>query len=308
MSHTEEDPMQATQHLDATSSDTALTMEQVLSQIAQRLTLVEQHLSHPQAQQAQPPPQAPTPLAANSSSTMRPVKPETFAGNRDDSVDNFTFQLDNYFSATNTHEADPQRVYYAATCLRGHALNWWRAEAPNINLHQYSWAQFKQDIKWQFKPVSSEVVARDKLAVVKQRNSVAAYTHEFRNIVLDIPNISKEEKIDRYKRGLKWNIRKEVELREITEFNDIVRIATRLDTMEWNYHRQANNQPPTHDNAPTPSTSSPAPMELGAIQHRPNNRRPSGPCWFCHEPGHIAVNCPTKKKSWLESSGNAHRQ
>ena len=52
-------------------------------------------------------------------------------------------------------------------------------------------------------------IARDNLARWKQIKDVFSFNEEFLRILLDIPNISEGEKIDRYTRALKPSVSKE---------------------------------------------------------------------------------------------------
>ncbi len=51
--------------------------------------------------------------------------------------------------------------------------------------------------------MNKEKVARDKLAKWKRLTHVATFNDDFEKIILGIRNISIEERIDRYTRGLK---------------------------------------------------------------------------------------------------------
>lgn len=68
-------------------------------------------------------------------------------------------------------------------------------------------------------------MARDKLAIWKQIKDVVTYNKYFLDIVLDIPNISIEEQIDRYSKGLKQYIFKELCTRDYDNLNDLMKDA-----------------------------------------------------------------------------------
>ncbi len=51
---------------------------------------------------------------------------------------------------------------------------------------------------------------RDKLARWKQTKDVSSFNEDFQKILLDIPTITIEEQLDRYARGLKTYIWKEL--------------------------------------------------------------------------------------------------
>jgi hypothetical protein len=61
-----------------------------------------------------------------------------------------------------------------------------------------------------FYPADKARAARDKLAKWPQLKSVHVYSQSFLEIILDIPKIKEDEKIDRYARGLKTSIWEEL--------------------------------------------------------------------------------------------------
>lgn len=78
--------------------------------------------------------------------------------------------------------------------------------------------------------------------------------------MLEILGITKDEKIDRFVRGLKDNVRLEVELRELTTLNNAIKIADRYDTISFKYNKaypeSARRQPAL------PAHTGPTPMDI----------------------------------------------
>ena len=107
--------------------------------------------------------------------------------------------------------------------------------------------------------------------------------------------MTEAEKLDRFVRGLKGQVRKEVELREPTTLNDAVRIADRVDAVTYYYGRQEQMGPKSESSGPTP-------MEVDAIQRRGLSKadreqlQKTGKCFQCREPGHIARHCPRRTR------------
>lgn len=242
-----------------------------------------------QAQAPLPPPNRP-----------RPAKPDTFdAATPSADVELWLFSLDEYLEACNVTN-DDQKIREAATFLRGPALTWWRTvkQGPPES-RVVTWDAFKQNIRLAFKPINSIKVARDRLAALRQTTSVRAYATAFRNVTLDIPSMTDEEKLDRFMRGLKRKTREQVELKEPATFK--VRLAERFDTLAWRYHDTAWPATPT-------DTDGPAAMELGAIQAAPPSTPiklnpelkriliQEGRCFYCRETGHTVATCPKRSK------------
>ena len=129
-----------------------------------------------------------------------------------------------------------------------------------------NWHAFKYALQDQFKPVNSVKTARDKLVKLQQRKSVQEYAAQFRSLVLEIPGISEDEKLDRFIRGLKENTRMEVECKEPNNLNDAIKIADRYDSIAFKYQKNRMDYPKKW-NSPVKDLG-PAPMELDA--KRPN--------------------------------------
>ena len=103
-------------------------------------------------------------------SGVKPPKPDFFYGNQDASrVRQWCFSVDTFFEAA--HTAAQARVPYAATLLRSNALTWWQGLSPTAR--PTAWENFKDDIIKYHQPISSVSVARDKIAQLVQRTSVA---------------------------------------------------------------------------------------------------------------------------------------
>jgi hypothetical protein len=128
-------------------------------------------------------------------------------------VDNWLFQFNQFYEASNVTN-DWERVTYAASFLRGPALTWWQTRREQVATgHEaliQTWEDFSTSIKEAFKPINATKAARDKLAKLRQRTSVQDYITEFRNLTLLIPDMSDGDKLDRFLRGLKFPIQKEL--------------------------------------------------------------------------------------------------
>ena len=143
-------------------------------------------------------------------------------------------------------------------------------------------------VKTQFKDSDSIRKARDKIAALRQKTSVSKYSDSFRSLLLKIPDMSIEEQLDRYIRGLKPAIRRELLLKAPTTLDDAVTLAERMDSI------QRISVPPS---APVPSSSSGphhAPMDVDSVQVPPPSRRRLTPeeranlvakngCFYCRQ-------------------------
>jgi len=89
---------------------------------------------------------------------------------------------------------------------------------------------------------------------------VQDYATEFRSLLLEIPGMQEEEKIDRFIRGLKDNIRMEVELREPADLNEAIKIADRYDSIAFRYQKKVSE--PIKKVRSSQQELRPIPMEL----------------------------------------------
>ena len=106
--------------------------------------------------------------------------------------------------------------------------------------------------------------------------------------------MTEEEKLDKFLRGLKDETRVPVELRGPTTMEEAATFAERVDAI---IHRNVTYKPRY-----TPTDhSGPIPMEIDTIRTKLSDTereklRKTGGCFFCREVGHLARNCPKKKK------------
>lgn len=87
------------------------------------------------------------------------------------------------------------------------------------------WEAFKEAVRQEFVPQDSVRRARDKLRRLHQVRSVAAYLTEFRNLIIAIPGMAEEEKMDRFSAGLKPQVRLEVKKVGQVDFNTASQLA-----------------------------------------------------------------------------------
>ena len=191
---------------------------------------------------------------------------------------------------------DDKALAVAISYLDGPAHDWWivfknSEQGRSIN----TWSLLQSVLISRFEILNKSKIARDKLAKWRQIKDVSAFNDDFQRIILDIPNISVEEQIDRYTRGLKPYIWKELCTREYTRLSDAMRDAERVESA----HRRLGkpSKPGDKPRQPKPS-SDPVPMEIGNVQLKkltPAEReqcRKEGRCFRCRQKGHLANQCP----------------
>lgn len=254
----------------------------------------------------------------------KPPKPDTFSGRTDaNAIRAWVAQVNNYFTAV--HEPADSRLSYGVALLRDNALLWWQslaeAERPA------TWETLADQLVRYFAPLSATIVARDALAKLQQRSSVKAYTNEFKRLLLNIPDMSENEKLDRYRRGLKTQVRLHVVFANPETFEQTCLLAEQIDSIIY-MHRPTNPNPGANRvyDPFAASTSTAVPMEIGAVGQPGAPPAPPAPpsyadvvggrtapkfpkltpeeksrlmkengCFYCRQAGHRAAQCPVKK-------------
>ena len=130
-------------------------------------------------------------------------KPEVFRGSQTESLYFFIERMDLYILQI----LEEMKQKFAVSFLADHAFDWYKvvcnfdekANKPQLKTKLQGWFQFVSKVK----------AAIDKLAVWKTVTSVALFNESFLKIIIHILNISQNELIDRYVRGLKTFISQE---------------------------------------------------------------------------------------------------
>lgn len=238
------------------------------------------------------------------SKALKGLKLPSFYGERDaEELDTWIFQMEGYFAAVPCTE-EAQKVLLGGMMLRGQAATWWRDASQRPDTLPKDWTTFTTELKHVFMPVGRAKVARDKLAVARQRDNepLTTYTTTMRRLFLAIPDINESEKLDRYVRGLLPHLRKEVVIQDPTTLEAAVNIAAKFEGLKKS-NRQDVPVKPWHRHRETNDNGS-GPMELGAMNksygnfNRNNSKRPTGtgfnasPCWNCGKADHAMTRCP----------------
>jgi hypothetical protein len=233
-------------------------------------------------------------------------------------VQAWLFSLNLYFRAAGI-VSERQKIDYAVCLFQGHASQWYRLQCLRSTTGEPydTWDDLQQALEKQFTPVNSEKRARDRLATLRQTTSVRRYIQDFTNTCLEIPDLHPTEQYHRFVQGLKSDVRRELELHDLKDFDEAARIAERFDSISF-AHRS------TRPVGPRPSYSRPEPMELDNmnIDRRRSSAAPNPPsrltaedrrrlrdtnsCFYCRQPGHIMANCPLRAKNPPEKQGNGN--
>ena len=113
------------------------------------------------------------------------------------------FGVDNYYKLVGlTNEV--QHAWFAATLLIKNAALWLRSFG--LDLDRTKWSTPKTQVRDCFCPADYRCRACNKLATMKQRGKVTYYIDSFKCCCSKIANITDDEMLDRFVRGLSTNI------------------------------------------------------------------------------------------------------
>ena len=169
------------------------THQSELSVAAQRVQTVERELAHASL--------------SDRTDGLKPRINRPCSFNGKGSFKSWTLKMDNY-----DRDIDPSTAFnIAINYLSGNSNEWWivyknSEEGKVID----GWPSLREALTRRLDTLNREKTSRDKLAKWKQVKDVATFNEDFLRIILDIPNINVEEEIDRFTRGLKPYIWREM--------------------------------------------------------------------------------------------------
>lgn len=204
-------------------------------------------------------------------------------------VDTWLFNIDQYLtlaklSNPNVPITDENRIRFASSYLKGTAAVWWYNRV-SIAAVSNTWADFKNAVIREFVPSDHAKRARDKLRKLKQTRTVVRYLSDFRNIILTIPGMQEDEKVDRIIEGLKFNIRVEVLKAQADTLDECARVALNIDSAIWRAGTVGHSS----------ALDGPMPMEIGNVQGTSHGKlskaqreqrkkdMENGACFVCHK-------------------------
>ncbi|MFQ6651998.1 hypothetical protein Gotur_024079, partial [Gossypium turneri] len=106
------------------------------------------------------------------------------------------------------------------------ALLWWRRRTTDKRQSEIgTWQEFQCELKGQFYPEFTEEEAWAKLQGITQRGTVGEYVREFRELMLQVANVTDEEALLAFQKGLKLWVRQEVEQRGVQKLLEAMTVV-----------------------------------------------------------------------------------
>jgi Retrotransposon gag protein len=264
------------------------------------------------------------------SSTLRVLQQRLrpFDGRRDvRSLEDYIDSMENYFAVASTL-TESSKLAIAVSYLDRTAATWWKSHlrsTPEDLTGQphpqriRRWLSMRQALLAEFYPTDVIRSARDRLAKLRQTNSVKEYVERFRNLELQIPDLSDSEKVDRFRRGLKDSVRLQVALQpglRNSDFATLVASAIEIDDIIYRSKRERHLVSHTEKREQNRKDHDSMDMEIDVIDFR-NKSKPKGHsptkrvpltveerarliakkgCFYCRkeQAGHVIKECPTR--------------
>ena len=266
-------------------------------------------------------------------------KPESFCGTADvkDDPDTWVAQMRNFLLLSGTPPAIQSQV--AATYLKSSAAQWYNTLTPLERGQLTDFEAFASKVLTRFRPLDIVAQARSKLSRLQQTGSVEKFNQQFQQIMSLIPTMNEEERIDAYRRKLKYQLQLQLVTQEYHSLSEIMNVALRTDALMFESQKtfrinkpfnQYKQQDGRHRAESSHSNSTSIPVNnvtvstnesrnesqqqevttsapLNFIAPRPMNDaerqrcRDNHLCFRCRQPGHVSVNCPV----FTSTSGRA---
>ncbi|KAK9668112.1 hypothetical protein RND81_13G036000 [Saponaria officinalis] len=180
--------------------------------------------------------------------------PRTFCGTRDSTeIDNFIFDMEQYFRVSQLDEE--LKIDMASMYLVDDAKLWWRSKYAEIEARAITmdkWDDFKKALKDQLYPMNTGFAARRKLESLKHTTSIREYVKAFSACMLEIKDMSEDDRVFQFIDGLKdWA---QVEImrdrhatvsaamaaaERLVDYRDERESAPKMTTFSWNGGNQS---------------------------------------------------------------------
>ncbi|CAI7893556.1 unnamed protein product [Closterium sp. NIES-53] len=239
---------------------------------------------------------------------LKPQRPPCFDSSQrgGPTVQSWVFTMNMFFDA-NYVESDAAKIRYVVSLLRGPAMDWWRVIVTSPRAYEppsqedgptgpaVTWSSFCETALYStwdawcarllahFEPIAALISARQKLRTWRQLGLVQDYTSSFLALCEQVGYMHEVERVDRYVGGLKPDISHEIMLRVLSNFNEILALAEKIDILRrprpGSYYGQRPRGPIEHATVHVVATNAAAAPFKGR-------------CFACNRSGHRKSECP----------------
>lgn len=171
--------------------------------------------------------------AAPSYSSLPKIRqPSAFRGEMGFLVDEWISEMEQQFAYyTNKFPDDSSRIKFATVHLVGHALQWWNHEPSREALLAGSWTNFVVCLRTRFRPVKAELIARQRLDQLRQRQGQGAnqYANLFQTTLNPITDMSPADQVHKFTKGLLPHLAAKVFEKAPVDLKTAIEWAVRLE-------------------------------------------------------------------------------
>jgi len=164
-------------------------MDVIIQQLRDQITQLQQEVQNQQPTQIR---------VQGPANQVKPDRPSPFSGKKSKSLEGWIFQMQQYCELLPVPHDN--RIAFAGTFFKDQAALWWRSYHRNTNwtVDAPTWEQFLEAVRRHFTPVNTTISAYDRLQRLSQKTSVNAYNHEFRAIMLELPDMDPSSRMNYY--------------------------------------------------------------------------------------------------------------
>jgi hypothetical protein len=244
--------------------------------------------------------------AASTSQRTKVPEPKAFQGIRNaKELENFLWDMEQYFEAARISAND--QVSITSMYLAGDAKLWWRTRVqedasmgkPKIE----EWETMKKELKVQFLPCNAGWQARESLKKLRHTGTPREYVKEFSSLMLDISNMSDEDKLFNFMSGLQPWAQAELRRQNVRDVQGAMAAADSL--ADYNYSPSSSNsnslavgKRAKEETSKSGKWSEGRKKDSGSRESsnlsQNRNQKPVS-CFLCGDP-HYMRDCPRKAK------------
>ena len=225
-------------------------------------------------------------------------EPRGFDGSRDQQkVEEFIYQVERYTKFYGL--TGPRAVETGSGYFKGKATTWWRLYTRH-NSAPEDIGSFGELLRDKFIPKTAKRNLKDKMEKLKQYGSVAKFNSEFRDMLLELPDLymNEDDLIHKYLSKLKGKTRVEVEWKITNEDNleSVMDLAERYDNII--YSQGTTTFVRTRNNGPTTISNDPMDIDNSQLNKLTDQQREflvkNKGCFKCRKIGHFSKDCKVK--------------
>ncbi|XP_060180511.1 uncharacterized protein LOC132610227 [Lycium barbarum] len=250
-------------------------------------------------------------------------EPKAFTGSRSaKELENFLWDMEQYFTTARISEND--KLSITTMYLTGDAkLRCKTRDADDMSAGRPridTWAKLKKEMCDQFLPSNASWIARDHLKRLRQTGSVRDYIKEFTSLMLDIQNMSDEDKFHNIISGMQAWAQNELKRQNVKDIPSAIaaadslvdfrstRVPSKIPTSSKSKKKTEKKGEWKKEGQNEGADKGKAVADVGNSKNKKNSASDKG-CWTCGG-SHLAKNSPNRERvnAMLAGKVNANEE